>query len=100
VRFPATRLAIFKRITKLLFLDLETYSELDLKTVALDRYSAHPSTRILMCAYCVDDGPMQFWQEGDDKAELIRLITSSTCVAWNVSFERAVLTRVWGSPCA
>lgn len=79
----------------MLFLDLETFSELDLKKVALDRYSSHPSTEILMCAYCVDDGPMQFWQKGDDPAEVIRLITSSHCVAWNVSFERAVLARVW-----
>jgi DNA polymerase len=78
-----------------LYLDLETFSELDLKTVALDRYSSHPSTRILMCAFCVDEGPMQFWQEGDDRTELIRAITSSTSVAWNVSFERAVLARVW-----
>lgn len=80
----------------MLYLDLETFSELDLKAVALDRYSAHPSTRILMCAYCVDDGPMQFWQEGEDKAALTQLITSSSCIAWNVSFERAVLARVWG----
>ena len=80
----------------MVFLDLETFSELDLKTVALDRYSAHPSTRILMCAYAIDDGPMQLWQEGEDKTELQLLITSSVCVAWNVSFERSVLARVWG----
>lgn len=80
----------------MLYLDLETFSELDLRTVALDRYSSHASTRILMCAYCVDDGPMQFWQEGEDNAELIQLIKANTCVAWNVSFERAVLARVWG----
>ncbi len=80
----------------MLYIDLETYSELDLRAVALDRYSAHPSTRILMAAFCEDDGPMQFWQEGEDTTELRRLITSSHSIAWNVSFERAVLARVWG----
>lgn len=80
----------------MLFIDLETFSEVDLKVSALDRYSAHASTRILMAAYCVDDGPMQIWVEGEDRTELERLITSNVCVAWNVSFERAVLTRVWG----
>lgn len=80
----------------MLFLDLETFSELDLRKVALDRYSSHPSTRILMCAYALDDGPVQIWQEGEDKAELVRLITSHTCIPWNCSFERAVLARVWG----
>lgn len=80
----------------MLYLDLETFSELDLKAVGLDRYSAHPSTRILMAAYCVDDGPMQFWQEGDDSNYLCALIASSHCIAWNVSFERAILARVWG----
>ena len=79
----------------MLYLDLETFSELDLKTVALDRYTSHPSTRILMCAYAVDDGPMQFWEEGQDRTELERLITSDTCIPWNASFERATLARVW-----
>lgn len=79
----------------MLYLDLETFSELDLRTVALDRYTAHPSTRILMCAYALDDGPMQFWQEGEDRTELERLITSETCIPWNASFERATLARVW-----
>lgn len=81
----------------MLYLDLETFSELDLKAVALDRYSSHPSTRILMCAYCVDDGAMQFWQEGEDPEPLKKLIRENHCIAWNVSFERALLARVWGT---
>jgi DNA polymerase len=80
----------------MLFLDLETYCDLDLRVVALDRYSSHPSADILMCAYAVDDGPMKIWQKGEDRTELDRLITTSTCIAWNVSFERAMLARVWG----
>ena len=79
----------------MLFLDLETFCELDLKKVALDRYSAHKSNRILMCAYAVDDGPMQLWQEGEDPTRLRGLITSQVCVPWNAGFERAELARVW-----
>lgn len=79
----------------MLFLDLETFSELDLRQVALDRYASHPSTRILMCAYAEDDGDMQFWQEGEDRGPLQELIGTSTCVAWNKGFEERLLSSVW-----
>jgi DNA polymerase len=79
----------------MLFLDLETFSELDLRKVALDRYASHPSTKILMCAFAIDDGPMQFWQEGEDRTELDRLIQSHTCLAWNKGFEELLLSSVW-----
>jgi DNA polymerase len=79
----------------MLFLDLETYCELDIRHVSLDRYASHPSTRILMCAYCVDAGEMQFWQEGEDRTELDRLIMSETCVAWNKGFEETLIEKVW-----
>lgn len=79
----------------MLFLDLETFSELDLRAVALDRYASHESTRILMCAYAVDDGPMQFWQEGEDTDELFQEIGTSTCVAWNKGFEERLISSVW-----
>lgn len=80
---------------RLLYLDLETFCELDLKAVALDRYSSHPSNRILMCAFAHNDGPMEFWQEGEDNSRLLHLIQTETCIAWNVSFERTELARVW-----
>ena len=79
----------------MLFLDLETFCELDLRKVALDRYSSHPSNRILMCAYAVDDGPVCIWQEGEDDTEIRNLIRTQTCIPWNAGFERAELARVW-----
>jgi DNA polymerase len=80
----------------LLYLDLETYSDLDLKLVSLDRYAAHPSTRILMCAYAFDDGPVELWAEGDSGLnELQERLAANTCVAWNVGFERTLIRRVW-----
>jgi DNA polymerase bacteriophage-type len=79
-----------------LYLDLETYSDLDLKKVSLDRYASHPSTRILMCAYAGDTGPVEIWQEGDPGLdELQRRMAAETCVAWNVGFENTLTSRVW-----
>jgi DNA polymerase bacteriophage-type len=80
----------------MLYLDLETYSDLDLKLVSLDRYAAHPSTRILMCAYAFDDGPVEIWTEGESGLdELQNRMRRETCVAWNVGFERTLTRRVW-----
>lgn len=82
----------------MLFLDLETYSDLDIKRVSLDRYATHPSTRILMCAYAGDTGPVALWEEADGTAALRPLLArmrSETCIAWNVGFERNLTTAKW-----
>lgn len=80
----------------MLFLDLETYSDLDLKKVSLDRYASHASTRILMCAYAGDAGPVEIWTEGDPGlADLQARMRREMCVAWNVGFERTLTGRVW-----
>jgi DNA polymerase len=81
-----------------LFPDLETFSELDIKRVSLDRYAKHPSTRILMCAFAFDDGPVELWQEGDSAASLEALkrdMRTHTNVPWNAGFERNLTRRVW-----
>ena len=41
----------------MIFIDLETYSTLDLTQVGLSRYSKN--CEILLLAYAVDDGPVQ-----------------------------------------
>lgn len=80
----------------MLYLDLETFCELDLRAVGLDRYSSHPSNRILMCAYSEDEEQGQrIWQEGEYREPLEKLIRKHTCVPWNAGFERAELARVW-----
>ena len=80
----------------MLFLDLETYSDLDLNKVSLDRYASHASTRILMCAYAGDAGPVEIWTEGDPGlADLQARMRREMCVAWNVGFERTLTGRVW-----
>ena len=51
---------------KYLFLDLETFSEADLKKVGSYAYAEHPSTEILLAIYAIDDGPVRCWDCTDD----------------------------------
>ncbi|HZP06754.1 MAG TPA: hypothetical protein VFB43_17780 [Terracidiphilus sp.] len=82
----------------MLYADLETFSELDIKATSLDQYANHPSTRILMCAYAGETGPVELWEESDGKGPLVQLIArmrKETCVAWNVGFENNLTRAVW-----
>lgn len=82
----------------MIYADLETYSDLDIKATSLDQYAKHPSTRILMCAYASDTGPVEIWQESDGTPALYDLMArmkSETCVAWNVGFENNLTRAVW-----
>lgn len=86
----------------MLFVDIETYSELDIKTAAVDRYASHPSTRILMCAYAEDAGPVSIWEDNEPLPERLQkaLYTPNgeEIVAWNKGFEHTVLKKVAGVP--
>lgn len=42
-------------------LDIETFSEEDLKSSGVFRYAEHPSTEVLCCGYAFDDGPVNLW---------------------------------------
>lgn len=44
-----------------LHLDIETYSECDLKEAGLYRYAEDPSTELLCAAYAFDDAPVHIW---------------------------------------
>jgi DNA polymerase bacteriophage-type len=84
--------------SKYIFPDYETYSALDIKKVSTDRYASHPSTRVLMCAFAFDSGPVELWQEGDSAASLEALkrdLRSHIVVPWHTSFERAISKYVW-----
>ncbi len=83
-----------------LHLDFETFSEVDLRAKGLDLYSAHPSARVLMCAYAFDDGPVRFWQahETEIPSELHDALLDPNVERWafNSSFERVVTRRMLG----
>jgi DNA polymerase bacteriophage-type len=79
------------------FLDFETASELDLKVAGLDRYVKHPSTRVLMAAYALDDGPVHLWEAHKGKfptEDTFGTWFDSTIVSWNVPFEYNILKHV------
>jgi len=79
-----------------LYLDLETFSLLDLKKVSLDRYASHPSTRILMCAYAGPSGAVDIWTEGDPGLDVLQeRIRRETVVPWNRMFEYMLMWKVW-----
>ena len=81
-------------------IDIESYSELDLRKVGLYKYAAHPSTEILMVAYRFGKGPMQIWDmyDGDRPRDLITALQDPTIIkkAFNAQFERVMFRDVWG----
>ena len=75
--------------------DFETYSEAELhgkNSVGLDNYAQHPSTRVLMMAWAVDEQGPEIWfpdQEPMPPAVRQSLEDSETqFAAWNSAFER------------
>lgn len=86
----------------MLFIDLETYSKLDIKTCAIDRYASHESTRILMCAYADEVGPVELWEDNQPLPPRLKsaLYTpgEEIVIAWNKGFEHTVVKKVAGCP--
>ena len=86
-----------------LWLDLETYSECDLKTAGTHRYAEHPSTEIIVAQWAVDGAePLVADCTHPDSAPLIErgLVPllddpNVTVVAHNSMFDRTVLGHVW-----
>lgn len=76
-----------------LFLDLETYSETPI-TNGTHVYAA--DAEILLCAWCVDDGPVQVVQELTDDLQALLADPEVLITAHNSSFDRTVLTHAWG----
>ena len=83
---------------KRLWLDLETYSELDLKAVGGYVYTAN--CEILLFAYAFDDGPVKVWDCTLNPAvpdELARaLLNADEVWAHNAMFDRPVIENQMG----
>lgn len=99
-------------------IDIETYSEADLKTVGLTAYANHPSTRIELVSWAIDEGDVHtwdfwgeqrdwpvfadlFWQTSHDPAPpeaLVALLRDPNviCKAFNAPFEKTLLEACWG----
>jgi DNA polymerase len=82
-------------MVKVANIDFETFSEVDLTKVGSHRYAMHPSTEVLMCAWCEDNGDIQQWvpAEGQQMPDRLRALLLDPTVlkrAHNAAFELAI----------
>ncbi len=81
--------------------DIETFSECDLKTAGTHRYAEHPSTRIIVWQWALNDGEpvVEDLSDGSmpsDESMRLLLDPNVTLVFHNSMFDRTVLRHVWG----
>lgn len=70
-----------------IYIDFETYSECDLRAKGTWMYSIHPSTRIQLIGYAVDDGEVYCEPITDALMEYLTEDPDTTFHSWNVFFE-------------
>ena len=78
-------------------LDLETFSDVDLKKSGVYRYAESPNFEILLFAYSEDNGPVQVVDlaQGEKVPEhILAALADETITKWayNASFERVCLS--------
>lgn len=90
---------------KILWIDLETYSEVDLTSRGLYAYAQDPSSEIMLVQLAVDDGTPRVWDctrhprtPPPKVAELLQRAMDGEFVlrAHNAQFERVMMREVWG----
>jgi DNA polymerase len=77
--------------------DYETRSVVNLQDVGPHKYATHPTTEILCCSYCVDDGPVKLWVPGDPvPPEFVEAARNPDWLAYahNAAFEMAIEAHV------
>lgn len=79
---------------KKIYLDIETYSSVDLAKCGAFKYAEGPDTQILMVAYCIDDGPMQIVEYPTREDMLWVEDPEYRKIAHNAQFEMALLAGV------
>ena len=84
-----------------LFLDIETYSDVDLKKYGVYPYSASPNFKMLMCSWAFDDDPVQ---DAIGPLEILEAVGDAITdpgiikIAHNAQFERVSFSRWLGMP--
>ena len=90
---------------KYVYMDLETFSECDLRKCGAYRYAEDPTTEILLWGYAVGDEPARVWDltktanmPADLKAALEAVARGEAKTVWHngMMFDRLVLDRVCG----
>ena len=83
-----------------LSVDIETYSDVDIKKAGLYKYAQSPAFEVLLIAWAVDDGPVQIIDlvKGDDPEPFINLWRANDVLwhAYNAAFEHYCL-NVWAA---
>lgn len=83
---------------KSVYLDFETYSELDIKGVGAYKYSTHPSTLVLCMGYAIGDGEALVWTPDLGVGPLEELFTAINSgyavVAHNAMFDRCIYQNI------
>lgn len=78
-----------------LWLDIETYSPVDLAKSGVYKYTEHPDWRILMCSWALNDGPVQRAEGHEAILKIPGLFDRKVLkIAHNTSFERVNLSRL------
>jgi DNA polymerase len=82
---------------RMVSLDFETFSKVNIKKAGSWRYALDPSTEVLLLSWTVDEGrTVHRWKEGDPPPlELFTYIARGFMLrAWNSEFERAIWDHV------
>ncbi|MEI6415390.1 MAG: DNA polymerase, partial [Pseudomonadota bacterium] len=87
-----------------LYIDVETYSDVDIIKAGHQRYARDPSTRLLLLAWALDDSPVKVVDVAHGETipdHLMAMFADSAVEKWahNAAFERAILEFVAGIPC-
>ena len=78
-----------------LWLDIETYSPVDLAKCGVYKYTEHPDWRILMCSWALNDGGVHRAEGHEAILEIPGLFDRKVLkIAHNASFERINLSRL------
>lgn len=88
---------------KELFIDLETYSDVDLSKSGVYRYAQSSNFEILLFAYSVDKGPVQVINIKENEQipiDVLNALTDNSVkkYAYNAVFERICLSKYLGYP--
>lgn len=82
-----------------LYIDIETYCDLDIRDTNVYRYTEHDSFDIMMAAWAVDDDPVEMAIGADAILEIPYLFDPAVLkVAHNAAFERVCFSRWVGMP--
>jgi DNA polymerase len=78
------------------YLDIETYSKINLELSGPSAYVEHPTTQALVVAYALDDQPVRTWQPGQPTPDDLLTAIAGGCrvSAHNFGFDKAVWHRL------